>query len=398
MYVVDVIPIARSARKDSLTYLSKNRINPGSVVEVPLRKQIVPALVLHCNTAQDVKSTIKSSSFQLKKVRTVYTDTLLTRACISAITQTAEHFASNVGQMFFALTPSQLLLRERSTKKQQQDKAPDRKKMSAWFVLQEDQNERCSQYRRLVRESFSKKQSVYICVPSMQDGEFIYEHISKGIQEYAFLFHSGISKKKLEQTWDKALSSEHPVVIIGTAMFLSLPRSDIRRIIIEKESSEGYRTVSNPRIDMRIYIEYFSKEQKAELIFADSLLRLQTLHRLQTDNIKTITPLSFRALTSAHAMLFDMTEENAPIIFHEHPDTLIRSTKEKNEHTFVFAARKGLAPLTVCQDCGHIVTTSDGSAPMVLYEHPEGNYFYSPHTKENNSTVLLLLHAYLVHR
>lgn len=379
MYVLECIPIARSAHKETLSYLSKEKISPGSIVEAPLRKQIVPALVLLCTDAKDIKSSIRTSDFALRRTQHTSTHAVLATSFVKAVSKTAEHFALYPGQAFSHLTPKHVLTTE--CKKAKWLDVAQKKKRGA-FILQAPDKERVSQYKKLIRESFNKKRSVFICVPSIQDGEHIYDFLRKGIEEYVLLLHGSISKKKLLESWIYALETQHPIVVIGTPMFLSLPRTDMATIIVEKESSDAYRTVSNPRVDTRTFIEYLAQEQNSTLIYGDSLLRLSILYRFKAKKLEALEKPIFRSITPAHTTLFDMTEENSSLVFHEHTHKLIQLTKENNEHTFVFAARKGLAPLTVCQDCGHIVTASDGSAPMVLYEHPEGNYFYSPHTKE----------------
>ena len=379
MYVLDVIPIARSAANESLSYLSKEKVPLGYLVEVPLRKQVISALVLSCQKAENIKSTIRTSDFQLKKVSSVHKHPALTRQFIDSIGKTAEHFATYTGRLLFALTPKHMLSQDTGHKIPKQI---GRKKIPKWQVIQAEDEDRFAQYKQLIRSSLNKKQSVFICVPSLRDGEYFFEFIKKGIEKYAFHFHSGLTKKQIQEKQQRVLDEKHPVVIIGTPMFLSIPRIDIGKIILDRESSEGYRTIGNPRIDTRIFVEYFSKEIRAELIFGDTFLRIETIHRHQKKEFGAIQPLSFRILTPANSVLFDMTEENSPLIFDAYTDKIVRLTKEKNEHTFLFAARKGLHSITVCKDCGHIVTSSDGSAPMVLYEHPDGNYFYSPHTKE----------------
>lgn len=379
MYVLDVIPIARSAGKESLSYLSKEKVPLGYLVEVPLRRQMISALVLSCQKAENIKSAIRTSDFQFKKVSIVHKHPTLSRQFVGAIGKTAEHFATYTGQLLFALTPKHVLSQDIRRKMLKQT---DIKKMSKWQVIQAEDEDRFVQYKQLIRSSLNKKQSVFLCVPSRRDGEHFFEFIRKGIEEYVFHFHSGLTKKQIQEKQQEVLDDKHPVVIIGTPMFLSIPRVDVGKIILDRESSEGYRTIGNPKIDTRIFVEYFSKEIKAELIFGDTFLRLETIYRHQEKKIGAIQPVSFRTLTPANSVLFDMTEENAPLVFDAYADKIIRLTKEKNEHTFVFAARKGLHSITVCKDCGHIVTSSDGSAPMVLYEHPDGNYFYSPHTKE----------------
>ena len=106
MYLVEVIPIARSARKDSLTYLSKEKVSPGHIVEAPLRKQAISALVLTCSEAKNVKSAIRHSDFQLRKIKKTKNNNVLTKEFISAVSKTSEHFATYIGQVFFSLTPN----------------------------------------------------------------------------------------------------------------------------------------------------------------------------------------------------------------------------------------------------------------------------------------------------
>ena len=54
---------------------------------------------------------------------------------------------------------------------------------------------------------------------------------------------------------------------------------------------------------------------------------------------------------------------------------LIKETKEKNSHIFIFAARKGLSSVTVCRDCGEQVKCNNCSAPMILYKTKDGGAF-----------------------
>lgn len=371
MYAIDVIPIARSAHKDTLTYLSDKKITLGKIIEVPLRKKVIPALVIECQSAKDIKTRIRKSSFQIRKIKSTAGSQILSKEFIRASTKTASEFALPIGQVIFQLVPKGVL--KHHFKKPTLEKKVNRK-TAPRSIIQDKESERFSHYKKLVRENFSKKKSIFITVPSRQIGEKLFDFVQKGIPEYVFLLHGSVSPKKLKDTWQEILDIDHPVLIIGTPMFLSIPRSDISRIVLEEESSSGYISPSTPRIDHRIFTEFLAKELGAELIFGDVFLRLKTINE--------IPPNSFRKLGTVQSVLFDMTEENTPLVFHEYPDKVIRLTRKQNENTFIFAGRKGLAPVTICRDCGHVVTASDGSAPMVLYEHPDGNYFYSPHTKE----------------
>ena len=47
---------------------------------------------------------------------------------------------------------------------------------------------------------------------------------------------------------EKAVLETHPVLIIATKLFLSLPRRDFGAIIMDKESSSAYKNQKNPTL------------------------------------------------------------------------------------------------------------------------------------------------------
>ena len=83
--------------------------------------------------------------------------------------------------------------------------------------------------------------------------------------------------------WNLALKNDKPVLIIATGSFLSIPRHDIRTIIVERENSHAYRTLGRPYLDIRKFAELLAKEIGSEIIFGDLMLRSETLKRFLID-------------------------------------------------------------------------------------------------------------------
>ena len=86
-------------------------------------------------------------------------------------------------------------------------------------------------------------------------------------------------------TWNNICNKKHPVVIIGTGKFLSVPRNDIKTIIIEKENSYSYKIDTRPFLDIRKFAEVFAKEIGAKIILGDDVLRTETLWRYKEGKI-----------------------------------------------------------------------------------------------------------------
>ena len=68
MKLLSVIPISRGINKETLSYFTGSDITVGSVVKVPLRKKIIPAIVISAEEVSDVKAEIKNADFETRKV------------------------------------------------------------------------------------------------------------------------------------------------------------------------------------------------------------------------------------------------------------------------------------------------------------------------------------------
>ena len=75
------------------------------------------------------------------------------------------------------------------------------------------------------------------------------------IEQFVFVCHSKITKKQLIERWSNAVNEKHPVLIIATGLFLSLPRTDINTIIINEESSTLYKSKNAGRNILTVYSE-----------------------------------------------------------------------------------------------------------------------------------------------
>ncbi len=386
MNIIDVVPISKQSIPETLSYYCSDTVFVGQIATVPLRKKTIPALIVGVRKVTDAKSIIRSSNFQIRKAEIIWKDLPFTNSFLKAIAKTANYFARTEGSLLYSLTPTHLL----------EETTPFIEKKSASnkfciISIQQKQQERYEMYASIVREHFGKKESVFLCVPSIQDAEKIYSSIKTGIEKYTYILHSSITPKQLQKRWYEAKINEHPVLIISTAMYTSIPRTDIGHIILEHESSEGYRTIGRGSVDLRFFIRSLAETISCPLTVGDTLLQTETLWE-HTLNPHMNDSVLEHFLSSAQTNIMDMTKEKKSFIFHDKTTNLLEN-EFKNSHICILATRKGLAPLTVCQDCGEIVMATDSDTPMVLYESEKGNYFYSPHTREKRPADELCLHC-----
>lgn len=380
MKILTVIPFEKGPFGEELTYFSAQEVALGSIVEVPLRNKKILGFVIASDDVSTAKSEVKDLDFNLKKISGVKENSIFSHNYFQAILETSKYFAQPANNSIASLTPA--LLRDNydlvstwsHSNKRNTIEGTDKIRIEK-LLLQTDFESRISFYKTLIRGNFAKKQSVFIVLPTEIDVIEFEELLGKGIEQFTFAFYGNMKTKKAINKLEKSLTMEHAVLIIGTPMYLSLPRNDISTIILEKESSPAYKMQFPPYLDLRIFTEVFASLSGSKLYFADTLLRFETFARKDIDDLVETSPLSFRLNFPGEIKFIPrITERNKRqfSIFTDDNIAEIEKAVTRHENIFVFSLRKGLATYTICRDCNDIVSCDKCRAPLVLYQSRDG--------------------------
>lgn len=378
-FLVEVAPVGSSSAQGSLSYFSSVKLAPGTLVKVPLRKGLAPALVLATRDAKSAKSEIRRAGFLLKKIRkSDILDAALPEELIEVLKRCAEYYASSIGVMLSALLPKftletpELFLKPSPKKKRL---IPEKRDA---LLLQMESDERFAQYRALVRQSFARGASVVVVVPTHFDLEKAKTELSKGIDDFVFVFSLEKKRSEAKKVWLKALSEKHPVLFITTPIGLLFNRPDLDTIIIERENSRAYRQFMRPYLHTRVAAILLAQNAHKQLVLGDSVLSLETLWREKQGEygenslIRWRLPASATTLIDASAKL---NQDGRFEIFSPELKELIAKALEEREGILLFGARKGLAPTTVCGDCGFVLPCLNCGAPVVLHRQNEATVY-----------------------
>lgn len=386
MVILTVAPIVRGALQGSLSYFSKETVPLGAVIMVPIRTREVPALVLESKSVSDAKSALKSSEYALRKITRLKPHRVWNNAFIKAAEETARFSAQGLGETLLALTPKTILdahiegvLEEAGNPTQK--KSPSSKKI---FAIQSDTVTRLMAYQKLVRESFARHESVFICVPTLEEVERLEHELGHGIKEYTYAFHSTLTKKRLLEKWQVALNEKHAILVIGTPQYLALPRT-FNTIVLDEEHSRSWKTLARPLLDMRVFAEAYATLKGSTLIFGAPILRPETHKRIQAGLIGEFNRINNRTIAEIKTGIIDprieeqhirkMTGKRTLQIVGDEIRTLIEEAQKNNTHTFLLASRKGLSPITACGDCGTIIRCEECDTPLVIHKQGEGRVF-----------------------
>lgn len=395
MKVIEVLPLSKGVFRESLSYFTADEsVKIGSIVSVPVRGKEINALVANIFDPTEAKADLKSSAFSLKKIGKLKSKDLLFPAFIKAAEDTARYFATSTGAILATFTSKIILDSPQpiviaiSSKENESGK-----RVRETLVFQAEDEERFSTYKSLVRERFARGLSVYLCVATNKEAGELSALFDRGIGEYSFLLHGGLPKLKIMKVWKNALLEKHPILIVGTAAFLSIPRADLGTIILEHEGSRFYKSAKRPYADTRIFIEFLSKRMGLELIMADTALRVETIYKSENGQYAEFgSTLKFRSLWGGAYRIVDMRpsqesekKEKFQILSND-LKKIINNLSINNEKLFIFTSRRGLSPLTVCGDCGTVVNCGRCGAPITLHRGGTHTFFLCHHCGEKRDT------------
>lgn len=371
MNTLQVVPFKKGFRTEYLTYFTTKDVSIGNIVTFEIKNRTYQGFVIDVQSVQTNKSDLRQADFTLKKIKSIYKETIFNTAIVQTLKDAKEFYATSIGELSTSIVP-QFVLKDINTFKIPHTDTVSIQDSTEQYAIQEPDKERYSSYKRLIREEFAKKRSVLLVCPTIEDSEYAYQELSKGIQEYSYLFASHIKKSDLIHSWNDALKNEKPILVVATGHFAFIPLSKIGSVVIEKESSRLYKTQSSPYIDYRVLLEMYAKNLGARFIVGDLILRLESHLKIEQFTMHEYSPLKFRSLTTASSEIIPMnskeqTQGDEFKLFSKELHSMIAHAHEDSEHVLLLCSRKGLAPSVICMDCGHTVTCTNCESPIVLH-------------------------------
>lgn len=384
MYILSVIPIARSLNTDQLSYFSARSCQLGQMVTVPLRNKEVQALVVGIQEVRDMKLQLRDAHYQIRNIRDIHDVQIFSPAFLIMVAALKEYTLAPLGALIDQLTPKSILGKLDSLGRREEELLGFGFELR---LLQQSKEDRISYYRTLAREFLAQKKSLHIICPSIATMNDLHAGLAKGIQDQVIMISSETSKKEILSYYQKA--PINPTIVISTPSYLDIPQYHKGCIVVEEESSQYYYSIQQPYIDYRVALELFARSLKIPLILAASLLRAESYARKDTGALciepflKKVIPKNKLDIIPLHhkqglskqsdqerlAELHKMDQKKKGDFKSISPKAAAVITKAlaAQEKIFCYVQKKSLAPHIVCRDCGKLATSPKSKRPYSLY-------------------------------
>jgi primosomal protein N' (replication factor Y) len=182
-------------------------------------------------------------------------------------------------------------------------------------------------------------------------------------------WHSDVSQKERTRTYRAVMNGEARVVI-GARSSLFLPFTELGLIIVDEEHEQAYKQEDGAIYHARDMAVVRARLEGAAIVLASATPSLESYVNASSGRYAWLKlPRRHGAAVMPQTRLVDLRREKAePGTWLSQPlREALETTLANGEQAMLFLNRRGYAPLTLCESCGHKMVC--GSCSAWLVEH-----------------------------
>ncbi|MBP6881246.1 MAG: hypothetical protein KBC35_01330 [Candidatus Pacebacteria bacterium] len=367
MFVIQVTPLIRGTHLESLSYFSGIEYPIGAFLEVPIRGKKQTAIVTEVRTVSTTKTALKAATFSLRKLPQQPNPVVLPETIRKTAEALTKHYPAAVGSLLFTLLPPDI---RSGTHPFPRTDTTEHNEETTPQLLTARTDERYIAYQGFIRSTFAHRGSIMIVVPTALEVEQAVKKLSQGIEERLVVFSPSQTKRQRAAAYQRFTDTTTAKLIITTPSHAYLERIDLLAIIVEQAASSHYLTRQRPYIDHRDALITYARISGRSILLGDTVPRTEDEVKRREEQYLTYGEEAKRIAFAAPLIIITQRDKPKPEVpFQLFSKELIISVEralEARGHVFFYAARRGLAPVVACIDCGHIFRCPDSNTPYSL--------------------------------
>lgn len=367
MFVIQVIPLIRATKIDTLSYYSSVSYPLGTFLSVPVRHKQHKAIVTEVKPVTESKSALKSANFTLKKLPEQKPLSVVPSNVRDTAEKLTEIYPASTGALLYQLLPPGVRSGDYqyplvSSLVHNEDTAPQ--------LLTAASKERFVAYRSHIRSVLARRGSVVFVVPTYAHLEQARKNLSQGIEDRVVIFSPSDNKLKQEKAYTAYEDTSLAKLIITTPTHAYLDRVDLLSIIIDRSASDAYRSNLRPYLDHRTALMAFAKVTGRSLIMGDILPRTEDEFKRRQELFSTYESETKRIAFTSPLTIIEQKDKSTPetpfSLFSKELKSRIDNVLTSKGRVFLYGARRGIAPVVTCIDCGYIFRCPESQTPYSL--------------------------------
>lgn len=241
-------------------------------------------------------------------------------------------------------------------------------------------------YFDIISDILEKKQQCLILLPEIALSTQWIKRFEDRFGVSPYLWHSQTTSKNKRHVFNQIYKGE-PAIVVGARSSLFLPFQNLKFIVVDEEHESSYKQeeqlIYNAR-DAAIMRAHF---ENCPILLASATPSLESYHNAKIGRYETLTlEKRYTSVDLPPITIIDRRQKSKdrrslyispPLI------KAIQSTIEKQEQSLLFINRRGYAPLTLCNACGHRFECPHCTATLIHHEKTNTLKCHHCNHKEN---------------
>ena len=276
MFIINVIPLTNIPRSQPqiFSYFFKLDLIKGSVVEIPLGRRNVMAIVLNSASVSSKKAILKKADFVLKPINKV----ISSRQIVPPLFFLLANFISRYYFYPISLCLKIILPRRIKSLINYIEKLyGEEKKFPKYFqpLISKKKNKidfsnNFSDIVGKIKANLKNKKQVLVLVPTIFYQNYYFSKLSSKISKSIFISSNDLKIKEFNSLWTK-VNSREAQLIIGRRSSLFLPWQNLELIIVIDGSNSSYKSWDQkPYYNATFLINYLALYYNTSIIYHDA--------------------------------------------------------------------------------------------------------------------------------
>ncbi len=226
-------------------------------------------------------------------------------------------------------------------------------------------------YKKIIQECLENAKSVVLLLPEVTLAIQFYALLTQSLPygERIRSFHSATPKQEKKTTWDMLINHE-PIVIIGVHLPVLLPIHELGCIIVDEEHEIGYQEKKHPKINTKDAAIWRASIHKIPIILGSATPSISSLYNTHYRHWRyyTLTKRYQGSFPTIRTVLLTNKQKRRSFWISTELETAIADRLAKKEQCIIFLNRRGLSFFIQCTACGFVPSCSACSVSLTVHE------------------------------
>ena len=367
-----------------LTYSSKELIEAGKIVRIPVRNKELSGIVL---------KSVKKPSFPVKPIATIdNSSTPVSEKSLQLLEWLEAYYPTRNSSSLQLFMPSSVLKRQGSRHLDELASTPTKltqTKHELWddqakivqkvrsdpdhtsILLHGDTGSgKTRVYAELTNESIARGKSVLILTPEIGLTSQLVANIESYTGQECYVLHSQLTVKQRRDLWKAVASSDSPQIVIGTRSALFLPHRNLGLVIVDEAHEDAYKQEQAPSYHGIKTAAKLAQIHAAKLVLGSATPSVVDYFQFQQKNLPILRmkKTESTALSTSIVDLKDRSQFGSSPLLSTELINQIKAALTRKQQSLVFLNRRGTSKLILCQTCGWEDVCMKCDIPMTFHD------------------------------